>query len=118
MERTREMDAADRPTLTLARQLREGLAEDRLSPPFAKLYSQYTQVRAGQRGLVDWQDAEAASRLNDATRLVEAALIEKEAGLDTWRASIRRAGELLEWLSPPRLNPAQLPLRLLAAAAY
>jgi len=51
-------------------------------------------------------------------RLLEAALVEREMGIDSWRDGMRRVGEVLEWLSHPELNPHRLPIRLLAAAAY
>src|SRR5579872_6129856 len=113
-----------RETLNLVRQLRRSLASSNLPRHFAKLYSQYTLVRAGGKGLQSWREADTLDRLNEAMRLLEAGSIEKKvegaAWRDTnsWRDSIRRAAELLESLSGPRLNPQQLHLRLLSAAAY
>jgi len=104
--------------IELAREFGERLAGSGLPPSFAKLYSQHTLLRAGQPGLSGWRKEEASIRLNDAMRLLEAAFIEREAGSDSWRYEMRRVGELLEWLSHPELNPAKLPIRLLAAAAY
>ena len=104
--------------LTLAKKLREELASSNLPPKFAKLYSQHSRLREGQAGLKGWEADEEVIRLDEATRLIEVAFIEKEAQIENWQISIRRAGELLEWLSHPQLNPEQLPLRLLAAAAY
>lgn len=105
-------------TVELARKLREKLAGGSLPPSFAKLYSQHTRLRAGQPGLARWRTEEALSRLNDAIELLEAAFIEREAGSESWRIGLRRAAELLEWLSHRELNPEGLPIRLLAAAAY
>src|SRR5260370_28716064 len=51
-------------------------------------------------------------------RLLEAAFTEREGGNDNWRESVRRAGEILEWLSHSQLNEDGLPTRFLAAAAY
>src|SRR6266536_727128 len=102
----------------LARDLRENFAGSNLPRPLAKLYSQYTRLRAGQSGLPSWQGEETTDRLNDAVGLLEAAFIEKEVENISWRDSARRAGALLEWLSPPQLNANGLPLHLLAAAAY
>jgi hypothetical protein len=105
-------------TIELARGLRERLAGSGLIPSFAKLYSQHTRLRAARPGLPGWREREASIRLSDAVRLLEAAFIEREAGGDNWQYGVRRAGELLEWLSHPELNPSRLPIRLLAAAAY
>jgi replicative superfamily II helicase len=105
-------------TLNLAKKLKKELASPSLSPSFAKLYSQHTRLREGQLGLSGWQKDEAAHRLNDAMRLIEVAFIEKESNIENWQEGMRRAGELLEWLSHPQLNSDKLPLRLLAAAAY
>ncbi len=105
-------------TITLASQLQDSLAGSGLTPSFAKLYSQHTRLRAGRPGLAGWREEEAVSRLNDAMRLVEAAFVKREIRDDSWHDGMRRAGELLEWLSLPELNPNRLPIRLLAAAAY
>ena len=52
--------------------------------------------------------------------LIDAALIEREGRQEEreWRQGLRRAAELLEWLSHPNISPARVPTRLLAAAAY
>lgn len=105
-------------TLDLAAILRENLAGSNLPPQIAKLYSQYTKLREGQPGLARWGQEDTAARLNDAVRLLEAAFIERESGSVEWSNSVRRAGELLEWLSLPQLSPEGLPTRLLSAAAY
>lgn len=102
----------------IAKELRDNFAGTSLPRPLAKLYSQHTRLRAGQVGLSSWQGEEFADRLNDALRLLEAAFIERKTGNTSWRDSARRAGALLEWLSHPELNSEELPIRLLAAAAY
>jgi len=102
----------------LAQELRKNLAGTNLSRPVAKLYSHYTRLRSGKAGLPSWQVSESVDRLNDAMRLLEAAFVERDAGIDRWRDSASRAGALLEWLSHPQLNSEELPIRLLAAAAY
>ncbi|GLV59863.1 helicase [Dictyobacter sp. S3.2.2.5] len=104
--------------IELARKLRESFAGTNLPPSFAKLYSQYTRLRANQPGLSSWQREEATERLNDAISLLEAAFIERDAGDEHWRDSVRRAGALLEWLSHPQIQLDELPLNLLAAASY
>lgn len=105
-------------TLELARKLRENLAGTNLPRTFAKLYSQHTRLSEKQSGLQSWQEEEMIECLNDAIRLLEAAFIERGSGNESWRDSVRRTGELLEWLSHPQLNPDELPLLLLSAASY
>lgn len=91
---------------------------DQFPPAFAKLYSQFTRLNTGQNSLLTWRKDEAYERLNDAIRLIGAALIEKEEGITNWQDGMRRAGELLEWLSQPSLNTHNLPLRFLSATTY
>ena len=102
----------------LAQELRKNWAGTNLPRPLAKLYSQYTRLRFNQPGLQSWQGEDTTERLNDAMRLLEAAFVERDAGADSWRESAQRAGAILEWLSHPQLNTEELPIRLLAAAAY
>lgn len=104
--------------LDQAKAVRAELAAERLPPRIAKLYSQHSRLREGQPGLRGWRPDEQTGRLHDALLLVDAALIEKEAGLDHWQVGMKRAAELLEWLSIPALNNDKLPLGLLSAAAY
>jgi len=84
------------------------------------LYSQQVRLRANQPGLSGWRQQEADERLEEAVRLLDAALIELEEGGEPSRswAGLRRAAELLEWLSHPDICPRGVPVRLLAAAAY
>ncbi len=105
-------------TQQLAIQLTEDLASASLPPIFAKLYSQHTRLRESQPGLNLWGDQEAIDRLNDALRILEAAFVEREAESEVWRNSMRRVGEILEWLSHSEMNLGYLPSRFLAAAAY
>src|SRR6266849_6507524 len=105
-------------SIELARTLREELAGANLPRPFAKLYSLYTRLRAGQAGLSSWHAKESVDRLQDAIRLLDGAFIERDAEISSWSDSARRAGAVLEWLDHPQLNPEGLPLRLLGAAAY
>src|SRR5260221_1029529 len=120
-DQTQEDEAMAQPsreTLNLAGKLRESLAGATIPKTLAKLYSQHTLLGAGQSGLVNWLETETSECLNDALRLLEAAFAEREGGNDSWRESVRRAGEILEWLSHPKLNADGLPTRFLAAAAY
>ena len=113
-----EMAQPSRETLDLASKLRESLAGTTIPKTLAKLYSQHTRLGAGQAGLVNWAETEATECLEDALRLLEAAFAEREGGNDSWHESVRRAGEILEWLSHPQLNADGLPIRFLAAATY
>lgn len=113
-----EMSQPSEEVIAVATALQNSLAGSRLTPAIAKLYSQHTRLRAGQKGLIGWREDEAGERLNDAVHLIEAALIQREVASDNWRNGMLRAGELLEWLSHPQLNQDLLPIRLLAAAVY
>jgi DEAD/DEAH box helicase len=113
-----EMAQPSNEVIALATEVQNGLAGSTLTPAIAKLYSQHTRLRAGTEGLKGWRDSEADDRLNDAIRLIEAAFIKREAGETDWGNGMLRAGEILEWLSHPQLNPNNLPIRLLAAAIY
>ncbi len=110
--------AKESEVLGLARALSERMAGGALTPAFAKLYSQHTRLDAGQPGLRQWRTSEAANRLDDAVRLVDAALYQRSAGDEKWVEAMLRAAEVMEWLSHPVLNPERLPMRLLAASAY
>lgn len=112
------MAQPSRETLNLAGKLREDLAGTTIPKTLAKLYSQHTRLASGERGLANWTTAETTECLEDALRLLEAAFAEREGGNDSWRESVRRAGEILEWLSHPQLNVDGLPTRFPAAAAY
>lgn len=113
-----DMTQPSNEVIGLATELQNSLAGGRLTPSIAKLYSQHTRLRAGGEGLKGWREDEASERLNDAMRLIDAAFILREDGNTNWRNAMLRAGELLEWLSHPQLNPDLLPIRLLAAAVY
>jgi hypothetical protein len=112
------MTQPTRETVNLASELIDHLAGSGLTPSFAKLYSHYTRIRENQAGLRNWRENEASNRLSDVVRLIEAAFIQREVGDERWGNGMRRAGEILEWLSLPELNPDRLPIRLLAASAY
>lgn len=105
-------------TIALAAELRQALVSRGLTPDIAKLYSQHTRLLTGQSGLSGWRSDEAAARLEDAVRLLEAGFVEREVAQERWTEAVRRVAEILEWLAHPELNISQLPLRLLSAAAY
>lgn len=105
-------------TLDLARSVSKRFAGGSLTPACAKLYSQHTRLDAGQPGLRLWRKNEAEARLDEAVRLIDAGLLQREAGDTNWADAVLRAAELLEWLSHPSLNPDSLPIHLMSAAAY
>ena len=114
------MSQANRTILELVQEYRKQVA-DGITRPVARLYSHYARLRQEQDGLRSWTDDEAEKRLNDAVELVEAAFIEQEQsdGVDEgWQSSMRRAGEILEWLSHPKIELSHIPTQLLASAAY
>ncbi len=89
-----------------------------MSTGIARLYSQHVRLRSGQAGLASFTESERDARLSDVSKLVESSLVGRREGDTNWREGFRRAGELLEWLSHPELNPEGLPLSLLGSAAY
>lgn len=118
IQEDKAMAQPSKETLTLAKKLREDLAGTTIPKSLAKLYSQHTRLGAGRLGLANWSEKETTDCLDDALRLLEAAFAEREGGNEHWRESMRRAGEILEWLSHPQLNADRHPTRFLAAAAY
>ena len=109
-------------SLELAREYRKRIAEG-IPRDIARLYSQHTRLRERQAGLKSWRFDEALQRLNDAVELMEVADIEKEANQPQgdsqgWKMSLRRAGEILEWLSHEEIGIDFASTELLAAAAY
>src|SRR3546814_7371367 len=51
--------------------------------------------------------------------LLESGRLERSADITSpWRTSIKRAAEIIEWLSQSQLKPPGAPLHLLAAAAF
>lgn len=103
--------------LDYARHLRDELGGQRLTPAFAKTYSEHVLLRNGQPGLAGWSERDFASRMRDVVALVEAGFTCRDAG-DEWQPALKRAGELLEWLNHPETNGESLPLSLLGAACY
>lgn len=102
----------------LANDLTERLAGPNLTRSFARLYSQHTLLKSGKTGLRIWDSAEAQERLNDAVRLIQAGLIEKEEQVLGWERAFRRAAEIFEWLSHPNMVEIDVPTRLISAACY
>ena len=106
-------------TIRIVTNVRRSLAADALTSGQAKLYSQRLRRDMGQPGLATFSPADVDERLDDATWLIDCALIERAADPQSqWRKGVKRAAEILECLSQHDLRPARTPMHLLAAAAY
>ncbi|MBP5977021.1 DEAD/DEAH box helicase, partial [Brasilonema sp. CT11] len=105
-------------TIALVSELVQSLAGSGLPPAFAKLYSHHTRLRENQPGLMSWSQNEADSRLDDVIRLLESASVQRQTENAQWQLTVRRAGEILEWLPITNQNSEQISTRLLAAACY
>lgn len=105
-------------TITLVSELVESLVSSGLPPVFARLYSHHTRLRENRPGLMIWGENEAHSRLNDVMRLLEAASVQRQTDDSEWQITVRRAGEILEWLSSTDVNSEEISTRLLTAACY
>jgi hypothetical protein len=112
------MPEATAQSIALAKDIYLQLTGRALTPAAAKLYSQHTRIAANQKGLAGWRSDEASERLDDAVQLMEAAFLKRGAGDSDWHYGMRRAGELLEWLTHREFNLEDIPVRMLAAAAY
>lgn len=108
----------DEEAVQSAREVRETFAGGPLPAPIARLYSQHTRLSTGQPSLSHWTLRDSFQRVNDAVRLIEAALVERDAGDAAWTRGMLRGAEILEWLAHPENGLENIPLRLLAAAAY
>ncbi|KAF0247023.1 MAG: DEAD/DEAH box [Planctomycetota bacterium] len=112
--------APPRPTiLDLVTETRQRLAGSRLTTAQAKLYSQHTRLGLGRPGLAGFKATEADDRLEEVWLLLDAAFAEREsAHFGNWRKGVRRAAELLEWLSDRGFRLGEVPTAVLSAAAY
>jgi superfamily II DNA/RNA helicase len=73
----------------------------------------------GRQGLASFTPLDIEIFLDEAMLLLQCALIERRAEpASAWREGVKRAAEILEWLSQSSLKPAGAPLHLLSAAAY
>lgn len=105
--------------LTIASTIRASLAGSALSPLQAKLYSQRVRRDMGADGLTSFSPSELTARLDEACLLLEAGWLERSSSDGhTWTQAVKRAAEVLEWISHSALKPTQAPIHLLSAAAY
>ena len=105
--------------IRIAATVRRALSGAALTGRQAKLYSQRLRREMGRPGLANFSPTEVADHLEEAMWLIDCAVIEQSAEPHGhWRQGIRRAAEILEFLSQNDLRPAGSPMHLLAAAAY
>jgi hypothetical protein len=110
---------ANAATIAIAREIRESLAGQALTARQAKLYSQRLRRDMGRDGLASFGPGDVAGYLDEAMLLLESGWLERSADINSpWRTAIKRAAEIIEWLSQSQLKPPGAPLHLLAAAAY
>jgi superfamily II DNA/RNA helicase len=106
-------------SIAIAKDLRHALADIALTERQAKLYSQRLRLDMGREGLATFAAGDVEFYVDEANLLLQCALLERRADpMSGWRDGIKRAAEILEWLSQSRLKPAGAPLHLLSAAAY
>lgn len=110
---------ANAPTIAIARDVRRTFAGSALTERQAKLYSQRLRRDMGGEGLPSFVPGDVGVYLDEAMLLLQCGLLERVADPQgEWRLGIKRAAEILEWLSQSSLRPPNAPLHLLAAAAY
>ena len=106
-------------TIRRLTQVRTSRADSSLTEHQAKLYSQRLRREMGQPGLTSFTTADVTAALDEAVLLLDAALIERAAEPNgDWRRGVKRAAEILEFLTQPDLRPAGVPIHFLSAAAY
>ena len=105
--------------LSIVQRVRSEKAGAALLGVHAKLYSQQLRLDMSRPGLTSFSQADVYSLLDQAMLLVECGLIEREeAPHSSWRASLQRAAQIVEWLSQEGIRPPGSPLHLIAAAIY
>ncbi|UVT18402.1 MAG: DEAD/DEAH box helicase [Nitrospira sp.] len=110
---------ANAATIEVARGIRHSLAGSALTGRQAKLYSQRLRRDMGRDGLASFLPGDVDAFLDEAMLLLHCGLLERRDNRSSaWRDAIKRAAEILEWLSQSSLKPPEAPLHLLAAAAY
>jgi hypothetical protein len=106
-------------TIRLLAEIRGTLAGSSLTERQARLYSQRLRREMGRPGLATFTPADVRTHLDEAMMLLECALIERNAAPNgPWRDGVKRAAEILEFLSQSDLRPPGTPMHLLAAGAY
>jgi hypothetical protein len=93
---------------------------ENISPVLAMLYSQSTLISQRKAGLSRWESNHVEYEnifLTLAVTLIDHSLNLKQGNLGQWQAGLRRAAEILEWLSNTA-DANQSIVRFLAAATY
>lgn len=90
--------------------------DQKIPRDIARLYSQYTRIRAQGVGLPSWTEEERTLRFREAEKLLIAGL----ASSDTSKKQLylRRAGEIFEWAATGISEESLPPAILLASSAY
>ena len=110
---------ANAATIAIAQDVRRTLAGSALTEWQAKLYSQQLRLDMGREGLRSFASGDVDAYLDNAILLLRCALLERRSDpASQWHEGVKRAAEILEWLSQSSLKPAGAPLHLLSAAAY
>ncbi len=110
---------ANATTIEFAREIRHALVSSALTQQQAKLYSQRLRRDMGGNSLASFAPGDVDAYIDEAMLLIQCGLLERHAdSTSDWRNGIKRAAEILEWLSQSSLKPPGAPLHLLAAAAY
>jgi hypothetical protein len=102
--------------IRLARQYTAQRAGNALTEPQAKLYSQSIRRQMGRDGLASFGATDIERGIEEAGSLIQYAFLTQADA--AWAQGVKRAAEILEWLSQADLRPPGSPLHLLAAAAY
>lgn len=106
-------------SIRIASEYQSRHAQTALTEGQAKLYSQSMRRQMGRDGLATFGQADIDRALEEAFLLIQYAFLVRDQRADiSWSESIKRAAEILEWLSQADLRPAGSPLHLLSAAAY
>jgi hypothetical protein len=104
---------ANQATIEIARDVRRTLASSALTEKQAKLYSQRLRRDMGGEGLASFAPSDVGIYLDEAMLLLQCGLLERNADPQgEWRSGIKRAAEILEWLSQSSLRPPGAPLHL------
>src|SRR3546814_19752261 len=94
-----------RSTIDIAREIRENRAGQALTARQAKRYSQRLRRDMGREGLASFGSGDIAGYLEEAMLLLESGWLERSADITSpWRTSIKRAAEIIEWLSQSQLD--------------
>ncbi len=96
----------------------EKVGTKKLKPNVAILYSQQSRLTAGQKGLSYWKEGDEKEYLEIAIKLIESSLQIWEDDQLRAKEGLRRAGELLEWVSKPESFEKPFSVELFSAACY